>query len=205
MKLTFKKGKQDKIHIYIDSEYALTVDEPYFALLGLRQGQDIDEDEFESLSENISVRRAYNCAVSLLSRRDHSEYELLMKLRQKGYAQGCERAAERLKEQGYLDDLRFAQSYAAELIRLKGYGKGRVKQELFKKGVSSEITAQVLDEADFDEDRLAQIIDRKYRRYLCDEKGVKKTVNALLRMGYSYGEIRNALNDVLFEQEIYDD
>ena len=88
MKLTFKKGKQDKIHISIDSEYALTVDETYFAALGFYQGQEIDDEQYEALREKVSVRRAYNYAVSLLSRRDHSESELLFKLKQKGYENG---------------------------------------------------------------------------------------------------------------------
>lgn len=204
MKLTYKKGKQDKIHISIDSEYMLTVDEAYFATLGLHQGQHISEDDFARLSESISVRRAYNCAVSLLSRRDHSESELLFKLRQKGYAEGSHKAVEKLKEQGYIDDYRFACSFTAELIRIKGYGKARVNQELLRKGISFEIISQVLDEAEFDEERLTEIIERKYLRYLNDEKGIKKTINALLRMGYSYSEIRCALKEIQDSTEFFD-
>ena len=45
MKLTYKKGKGDKIHISIDGEYALTVDEMYFASLYLKDGQEISEQE----------------------------------------------------------------------------------------------------------------------------------------------------------------
>lgn len=203
MKLTFKKGKQDKIHISIDSEYALTVDETYFAALGFYQGQEIDDEQYEALREKVSVRRAYNYAVSLLSRRDHSESELLFKLKQKGYENGSFEAIEKLKSQGYVDDLRFAHSFTKELIRLKGYAKGRIKQELYRKGINNEIISQVLDETEFPEDKLTEIIERKYKRYLNDEKGVKKTVNALLRMGYSYSEIRSALKEIQDTEEFF--
>lgn len=39
----------------------------------------------------------------------------------------------------------------------------------------------------------------EYARYLGEEKGRQRAVNALLRMGYKYGEIRPALAEVLEE------
>lgn len=77
MKLTYQKGKADKIHISIDGEYAFTVDEMYFSSFYLKNGQDISPEDFAKLKEAVNIRRAYNCAVGLLSRRDHSEKELL--------------------------------------------------------------------------------------------------------------------------------
>lgn len=195
MKLTYKKGKGDKIHISIDGEYYLTVDEGYFVYLSLKDGLEITEAELESLTEKINVRRAYNCAVSLLARRDHSESELKRKLREKGYSLGSEKALEKLKNDGYVDDLRFARSYISELIRIKHYGKKRVEQELYKKGVSREIASEALSEAEFDGDTLESLIRRKFITKITDEKGRQKAVNALMRMGYSYSEIKDALSN----------
>ncbi len=195
MKINFKEGKGDKIHILIDGEYKFTVDKTYFALMGLYQNKEIDKEELEKIAEEIEKRRAYNQAVSYLSRRDHSERELLTKLRQKGYSDSAEYAVEKLKKDGFVDDERFSRMYAKELITLKKYGKRRIEQELYKKGISRDIISLVLEETDFDENDLCDIIRRKYYRYLSDEKGVKKTVNALLRMGYSYSEIRSALQE----------
>ena len=85
MKLTYKKGKQDKIHISVDGEYSFTVDEAYFLSMGIYNGKEVESDELEEIKQIVSVRRAYNYAVTLLSRRDHSERELMTKLSQKGY------------------------------------------------------------------------------------------------------------------------
>lgn len=207
MKLTYKKGKGDKIHISIDGEYALTVDEMYFASLYLKDGQEISEQEYTVLEETVNIRRAYNCAVSLLSRRDHSRNELLRKLKEKGYSKGAEAAIERLQNSGYIDDERFCRLYASELIRLKGYGRRRVEQELYLKGVDREIVSGVLDEISFDTDRLSDIIKRKYLAKMTDDKGRQKAFNALLRLGYSYGEIRDALENLQeeFTCEVYDE
>lgn len=196
MKLTYKKGKQDKIHISVDGEYSFTVDETYFLSMGIWNGKEVDEDELEEIRQTVSVRRAYNYAVNLLSRRDHSERELMTKLTQKGYGDGAEEAINKLRDSGYVSDERFARLFVRELQTFKKYGKKRIEQELYRKGVDREIIREVLDETDFDEGELVSLIRRKYGRYLSDEKGVAKTINGLLRMGYSYGEIRNALREI---------
>lgn len=196
MKLTYKKGKQDKIHISVDGEYSFTVDEAYFLSMGIWNGKEVDSDELEEIRETVNVRRAYNYAVSLLSRRDHSEKELRDKLLLKGYRDGADEAIDKLKAGGYVSDERFARLYVRELQTLKKYGKRRIEQELYRKGVDRDIIRHVLDETDFDESELVTLIERKYGRYLGDEKGIQKTVNSLLRMGYSYGEIRDALKSI---------
>ncbi|MBQ7295696.1 MAG: regulatory protein RecX [Clostridia bacterium] len=205
MKLTYKKGKQDKIHISVDGEYSFTVDEAYFLSLGIYNGKEIGIEELSELKENVNIRRAYNYAVSLLARRDHSERELKDKLSLKGYKEGAEEAVEKLKKGGYVDDSRFARLYVRELQTLKKYGKRRIEQELFRKGVDRDIIREVLDETEFDEDELVRLIERKYARYLGDEKGVKKTINALLRLGYSYSEIRDALRQISENTELDDE
>ncbi len=204
MKLTYKKGKQDKIHISVDGEYSFTVDEAYFLSMGIYNGKEVDCDELEEIRETVNIRRAYNYAVSLLSRRDHSVKELMLKLRQKGYESGSEEAIEKLINGGYVSDERFARLYTRELQTLKKYGKRRIEQELYRKGIDRDTIREVLEETDFDENELVSLIERKYGRYLRDEKGVQKTVNGLLRMGYSYGEIRDALRQIS-ENTVTDD
>lgn len=201
MKLNFKEGKGDKIHVLVDGEYCFTVDKTYFALMDIFQGKQVDADELEHIIKMAENRRAYNCAVSYLSRRDHSSKELILKLGQKGLKESAVYAVEKLKNEGYVDDERFARMYIRELINIKKYGKRRIEQELYRKGVEREIIALVLEEAVFDGDNLVSIIQRKYLRYLKDEKGVKKTVASLVRMGYSFSEIKSALNTICHEDE----
>ena len=207
MKLTYKKGKGDKIHISIDGEYRFTVDEMYFTSLYLRDGQEISEDEYTELESTVNIRRAYNCAVSLLSRRDHSENELMRKLKEKGYAIGAEEAIEKLKKSGYVDDERFCRIYAAELVRIKNFGRRRIEQELIRKGVNRDTISVVLEEITFDSDRLSDIIKKKYLSKMNDEKSSRKAINALMRLGYSYGEIRDCLKEIDEEItcEVYDE
>ena len=129
----------------------------------------------------------------------------MTKLAQKGYTDGAEEAIEKLKNGGYVSDERFARLYVRELQTLKRYGKRRIEQELYRKGVDRDTIREVLDETDFDESELVSLIERKYGRYLSDEKGIQKTINGLLRMGYSYGEIRDALKQISENTELDDE
>jgi regulatory protein len=172
--------------------------------MGIYNGKEVDCEELSEIKETVNVRRAYNYAVSLLARRDHSEKELMTKLHQKGYNDGAEAAIEKLRNGGYVSDERFARLYVRELQTLKKYGRKRIEQELFRKGVDRDIIRVVLEETEFDESDLVSLIERKYGRYLADEKGIQKTVNGLLRMGYSYGEIRDALK-IINEKAEFDD
>lgn len=201
MKLTLKGGRGDKVHLHVEGEYFITVDSAYIAELGVYDGISVDSDSLNELEDKIRKRRAYNNAVDLLSRRDHSVKELTDKLILKGHGEYAHYAAEKLVSYGYLDDRRFASLFANELIRLKSYGKRRIEQELFRKGIDRDIIKETLDECEFPAETITQLIERKYLKYLSDEKGVNKTVNALLRLGYSYSEIRDAIKDIIERED----
>ena len=194
--LTLRPGKNNKVHLLLDGEYAMTADSDFVAFSGLYDNMILDDEALADLQGKVNARRAFNKASDLLALRDHSEKELLQKLRQKGFADGAEEATEKLKSYGYLDDSRFALRFAQELQRVKHYGKKRIEQELYRKGISREVVSDTLEQLDFDEDALPALIERKYLRQLDTEKGVQKTVAALQRMGYSFGEIRDALQKV---------
>ena len=201
MILTLKPGRENKVHLFIDGEYRMTVDQAFLANAGLKNEMNLTDAELALLTEQVNSRRAFNKGCDLLARRDHSRFELLTKLRQKGFGAEAEETLDRLEELGYLDDARFAAAYAAELQRCRHFGKKRIEQALLQKGVDRAIIRDVLDELTFDPDDLRALIERKYFRSLSDDAGVQKTVSALVRLGYSYAEIKAALSTIQEEQE----
>ena len=44
-------------------------------------------------------------------------------------------------------------------------------------------------------DRIKALVEKKYKRYLTDEAGVRKVKNALARLGYGYSDINSALKE----------
>ncbi|WP_419660567.1 RecX: predicted regulatory protein [Desulfosarcina variabilis str. Montpellier] len=87
---------------------------------------------------------ALDIAFRLLTRRDHTRWELAGKLRHKGFGAGdVDRAIARLDELGYLDDAKTARIMADHLLR-KGYGILRIRYSLGQKGLDDDAIDKAL-------------------------------------------------------------
>ena len=198
MKLTVKEGKANKIHIFVDEEYRATVDSDFWYSEKYRNFKEINEEELTELLDAVSFRRAYNKGLDLLSRRPHGTKELIKKLCEKGHEkESAQKACERLLELGLLNDEEFARILANELYERKGYGIKRIKQELIFRGLDREITENAIESLDIDtQTRIILVIKKKYINKLDDEKGRKRAIDGLMRLGYSYSDIKTALNSI---------
>ncbi len=196
MKITTKNGRNNKIHIFIDEEYSLTVDSEYWYTSEWCRVKETDEEGLEKLRDDIEMRRAWLSALDLISMRSHSKKELIQKLRRKYSQNTAEAVAEKASALGLIDDEAFAEMYAKELIERKKYGIGRVKNELRLKGISSHIIESVLLSLDIDgKESIISLVERKYSHKLADEKGRRQVIAALQRRGFSYADIRAALSE----------
>ncbi|MCG6267800.1 recombination regulator RecX [Vibrio furnissii] len=136
-------------------------------------------------------------ALFLLSRRDHGEYELHQKLLIKGFeVADVEQAVLYCQEQGYLDDLRYAQSQVRQHVA-KGHGERRIRQELQQKRVAADVVSEALDEEGADWFELAkQTAQKKFSSLAtCDNKEYAKRVRFLQYRGFSFDQIQYALSD----------
>ena len=209
MKITAKRGRADKIHIYIDGEYRLTVDEIFWFSCGLISGDEINEAELTAFEEAAGSRRAFNSALNSLDYRDHSEKEIRAKLLRKHDADYVEEAIERLIELDLINDERYAENYARELFEHKRFGRMRIISELRAKGISSDIANAAVDELFSEEEpdniqRIVDIIGKRYYNRMNDEVGRKKVFSALQRMGYSFSDIRETMSE-FSDDEYYED
>ncbi len=207
MKISAEKGKQNKIHIICDGEYTFTVDAEYWFSSPYCSKNEIEDEEQAAFLDAVGSRCAFIAGLRLLSYRDHSEKELVLKLVQKGHKKiYAEKAVEKLKEYRYVDDERVAEIYAKDLFERKGMSVNGIVSELCRKGISREIaviTAEKLDNEPIL--RIIDLLNTKYSRYLNDEKGIRKTVAALQRHGYRWSDINSALRQHQIETEDYGD
>lgn len=209
MKITAKGGRKDKIHIYIDGEYRLTVDEIFWFSCGYISGDEIDEEELTAFEEAAGSRCAFNSALNSLDYRDHSEKEIRAKLMRKHGAEYVDEAVEKLIELDLINDRRYAENYARELFEHKKFGKIRIKSELIAKGIASDIASETVNSLFEDEDpdniqRIVDIIEKKYYNRMNDEVGRKKVFSALQRMGYTFSDIREAMSE-FSDDEYYEE
>lgn len=209
MKITAKSGRKDKIHIYIDGEYLLTVDEIFWFSCGYISGDEIDEEELTAFKEAAGSRCAFNSALNSLDYRDHSEREIRTKLLRKYDADCVEEAVRKLVELDLVNDERYAENYARELYEHKKFGKMRIKSELRAKGIAADIANEAVD-ALFEEEepdniqRIVDIIGKRYYNRMNDDVGRKKVFAALQRMGYPFSDIREAMSE-FSDDEYFED
>lgn len=193
MIIRHQKGRGNKIHLYLDDEYVITTDANFWADNYISDGTEIDEDEWQKLVEGINYKKALNKCADLLSRRDHSVKEMKMKLQRTVDSKSAQKAIDRYIEAGYLDDERFCRSLVEYLINNKKYSENHIRQECYKRGISSDIINNVLEDFYIDNvDTIVELIQSKYLSKLQQENGTQKVIAALMRKGFSYSDIKSA-------------
>jgi len=164
----------------------------------------------------MSIRDPYRSvlhyAYKLLSYRSRSEAEMAGRLRMKGFDEPTvSKAITQLKESGFLDDRKLADSlrrYAQESKRLSIIGTRRF---LLQRGVPAEMIGEVL--RDIDEIETARkVVEKKvasWRKQGVSRKGsqldgslVRKLYGILYRKGYPSEAIRKVLHDYTGKEDI---
>ena len=162
------------------------------AELRLYAGRSLEEPELKELRASAALALCKNRGLELLSYRPMSAKELRDKLTEKGgEPAAAEAAVTWLCEQGFLDDAR----YAGMVVRHyagKGYGAGRIRQELQRRGVPRELWEEALTELTESDDKLDRFIVSRLKDP-SDRAQVQKVSAALYRRGFSWEEIRAAL------------
>jgi len=145
-------------------------------------------------SNDIEVR-AYEAALRLLARREHSRRELSQKLSARGWGRAQIRAVlDALVERGYQSDARFAESYVRARVD-RGYGPLRIRAELRERGIEEGIVESVLHEyADAWPERLAAVREKRFGGEVpADFHERARQTRFLVQRGFSLEQIRDTL------------
>lgn len=177
--------------------YRQTVED--FALFS---GKEMSDKEFSALVEAAGKMSAKMRAVRIISATGVSKRDLERRLVQKGEnPEDAKQAVTWLGDMNLLDDSKTAEQIVRSCIG-KGYGLARAKQALFEKRIPKSLWEDAL--ADYPEQDEAILSFLKMRLHgKSDEKAVKKAVDALLRRGHSYADVRRALNQLSSEMSDY--
>ena len=193
MIISHNRGRGKKVHLLIDGEYMIPTDIDFWAEKYIKDGSEITEEQWNDLVNAINYKKAIDKCYDLLSRRDHSTKELRAKLLRTIDKKNAERAIERMTELGYLDDEKYAVALLHYLTETKKMSKSFVKQEMYKRGVPSDIISDLLYDYEFDnESTIIDLLLTKYRNKLLAENGREKVIAALMRKGFSYSDIKAA-------------
>ena len=123
-----------------------------------------------------------------------SKNEVADKLRRRGVdAETSEDTAGWLEKIGAVND----EEYAGQIVRhyaAKGYGLGRIKDELYRRGVPRELWEATLEEMPDTEDTVYRLLASRLKTDRPGKDEIAKAANALYRRGFSWDEIKRAIN-----------
>ena len=160
--------------------------------LRLFAGKSVEDAQLKLLRERTAFAKARDHALMLLSQRPHSQKELRDKLRNKGEnGDAADAVILWLTDHGYLDDASFSKAVVRHYAR-KGYGAQRIRTELSRRGIARELWDEALKEMPEADGQIDEFL-RKRLKDADDRKEVQNVSAALLRRGYSWEEIRSAL------------
>lgn len=165
----------------------------------LYAGKELTEQEMEALRADAGRTSAKMRAVRILTASDVSRDDLRQRLVQKGESkEDAANAVAWMEELALVDDRRTA-SVIVSRCAAKGYGLARAKQALFEKRIPKEYWEEAL--ADYPDQTEAIVAFLRTRvKNKADEREKKRAIDALLRRGHSYGQIRAAMRQLDFDE-----
>ena len=159
----------------------------------LRQGMELDGEALEALRASAKASKAKAAAANIIGSRALSKRELTRRLVKKGNDEtDAQAAADWLEDIGAVNDA----AYAASLVRHygeKGYGPARVREELRRRGVDRALWDEALEELPDPAGILDRLIQKKSGGDLRDRKELKRISDGLLRRGFAWCDVKDAL------------
>lgn len=159
---------------------------------GLYAGLELTQEQLAQLREAAGKMSAKMRAVRIVAATNVSRADLEQRLIRKGEsARQAKEAVEWMQELSLVDDERTAAQIVEGCVR-KGYGKARAKQALYEKRIPREYWDDALANYPDQSDKIIAFLHTRLGEDR-DDKSLKRVVDALLRRGHSYSQIRAAL------------
>ena len=138
---------------------------------------------------------------ALCSRREYCRRDILKKVQTAldGDSVKAAEVVDKLVEERYIDDLRYATAFARDKASIAGWGEAKIRYMLSSKGIDREVIAQALEEVDDKraETRLEKLMENKARSLKEDPQKRMKLLRFGLGRGYSYDQVAEIIDRLL--------
>ena len=167
---------------------------------GLYAGLDMSDEEFKKLKVAAEEMSAKMRAVRIVAASSVSKRDLEHRLIQKGEnPQQAKAAVAWMSDLSLIDDEKTAEQIVNRCIA-KGYGLNRAKQALYEKRIPKDYWENALADYPNQTERIMEYLESHLDADSSD-KDKKRCIDALLRRGHTYGEIRRCMERLSFDSE----
>ena len=159
---------------------------------GLFTGKELTEDEIKTLRKDAGQMSAKMRAVRIVSASSVSKDDLHQRLIRKGEdpKQALE-AVQWMSDLNLVDDRQTAEQIVSRCVA-RGYGLAKAKQTLYEKRIPKQYWQEALENYPDQTDKIVAFLRGRLGND-ADERERKRAIDALVRRGHSYSQIRSAL------------
>lgn len=159
---------------------------------GLYPGLELSDAQMDKLREHAGSVGAKMRAVRIVAASSVSKRDLERRLIRKGEdPRQAKEAVDWMSELHLVDDRQTAAQIVSRCAA-KGYGAARAKQALYEKQIPKALWEEALEDYPDQSDYILKFLRSKLTDP-DDPKQTKKAVDALMRRGHSYSQVRRAL------------
>lgn len=196
-KIEVQKNDKNRVNVYIDGDFWAGLDEFIALKHRLKPGVELSDGEMCEIALDSDGNKAFEKAMSLLSKRPKTEKQIRDYLKEKGYIDPViENVVEKLYNYKYLNDLEFAKSFIS--FHSKKWGAKKIKFELKHTGVADEVAEEAFEEAGSQKEEAYDLAKKFIERK--DEFIKEKVFAHLYSKGFLSSDISYAI-DRLKEDE----
>ena len=193
--IRIRKGWGKRANVFLDDRLAFSLEAEVVLKEGLQVGQELSADQVEALARSDHFHRCLNAAIHYLGYRPRSEFEIKERLQRRGFNTGSiEAVVARLKAQGLINDMDFAQFWKENRGSFSPRSQWLTKLELRRKGVASNIIDQIADTIDDEDSAYRAALSKARSLPPADYPSFRRRLGGYLkRRGFSYEVINHTI------------
>lgn len=200
-KIEIQKKNSDRVNIYVDEKYFVAVFKELVYSFNLKKGMEIDEASLKDMLDKEMFIKAKNKSLNMLSRSDKSEKKIREKLIADFDEHIVDQVVDFLYEYKFIDDNDLAHKLTNKNVYLNKWGKNKIKQNLYTKGINRSDIDDAISSIDEDEEfeNALYLAKKKYSQIKDKDKQkiYQKLYQHLAYKGFEYDIIKRAINKVL--------
>ena len=207
-KIEVQKKNQDRVNVYVDEKFFMAIYKELVFTFNLKKGDNIDEDNLRQILNDEMFLKGKNKALNILSKSSQSEKKIREKLIEDFEEDVIEKVIEFLKKYNFINDNELASKIVNTNVNLNKYGKNKIKQNLYNKGIEKSAIDEAMSNIDQDAEfeNALHLAEKRYARVKNEDpkKAYAKVANHLAYKGFNYDIIKRVLNKIL-KSDYYDD
>jgi regulatory protein len=195
-----RQGK--RVNVFLDGGFAFSLEAEVTIREGLQVGQELSANQIEALARSDCFHRCLNTAAHYLGYRPRSEFELRERLQRRGFdGDSVDAVLAKLKEQGLVDDMAFAQFWRDNRQSFSPRSQWLTKLELRQKGIAADIIDQVVEAIDNADSAYRAALSKARSLSQSDYQSFRRRLGEYLkRRGFGYGVINHTVERIWQEQ-----